>query len=57
MLHRLRRGDPQQSERVGERRLGRGNQCQPRGRAIGLRLVDYAGVAVEGVERRGQLGA
>ena len=55
-LHRLGRGDPEQPERVRERDLRRARQREPRRRALRLGRVDDPRVAVEGVERRRQLG-
>ena len=55
-LHRLGRGDPEQLERVRERRLRRQGQREPLRRALRLLRVHDPRVAVERVELRRELG-
>src|SRR6478609_11111076 len=55
-LHLLRRGDPQQAERVRERDLRRLGEREPLRRSLGLGGIDDPGIPVEGVELGRELG-
>ena len=55
-LHRVGRAHSEQCECVRERDLGCLDQRQSGARALGLVRIHDPGVAVEGVERRGEIG-